>query len=116
MSRWYETIVEAHRAVTDQVSHQKRLKSDRYFVWQEDGRNDLPANNAHAEKAVTGRTDLFTKLELDPWAVALGEALSSHDIAWKLVSVAYEEETGFTHYSWNWEVLDGGKSTDQAGR
>lgn len=108
--RWYEAIVAAHRAVTDQVSHRKRLKSERYFVWQEDGANDLEANNVHAEKAVTGSTDLFTKLEFDPWADALEAAFSANGIAWKLVSVDYEEATGFTHYSWDWEVLDGGES------
>lgn len=106
--RWYERIVQAHRAVTDQVSHGKRIKSDRYFVWQEDGSNDLAANNAHAELAVTGATDLFTKKEFDPWVDALGEALSSHGIVWGLVSVDFEEDTGFFHYSWDWEVLDGG--------
>lgn len=106
--RWYEQIVRAHLAVTDQVSHGKRIKSERYFVWQEDGANDLEANDAHAERAVTGTTDLFTKQEFDPWADALEKALSSHGIAWKLVSADFEENTGFWHYSWDWEVLDGG--------
>ena len=31
---WYETIIAAHTAVTTAVSHGKRLKSSRYFVWQ----------------------------------------------------------------------------------
>ncbi|MFR0798465.1 MAG: hypothetical protein ACLSHJ_06790 [Oscillospiraceae bacterium] len=61
-------------AVTDAVSHTARLKSERYFVWQEDGSNALSADNGHAEGAVTGTTDLFTKLEFDPgsarWAKA----------------------------------------------
>lgn len=111
--RWYERIVQAHRAVTDDVSHGKRIKSDRYFVWQEDGANDLEANNAHAERAVTGATDLFTKQEFDPWADALGEAFNHHGIAWRLVSADFEENTGFWHYSWDWEVLDGGEDSSQ---
>lgn len=101
---WYETIIAAHTAVTDAVSHTARLKSERYFVWQEDGSNDFPADNGHAEGAVTGTTDLFTKLEFDPWAGALGESLSAHGIAWALSSVQYEEDTGFYHYEWAWEV------------
>jgi len=105
--RWFERIIAAHLAVTDQVSHMKRLKSDRYFVWQEDGAKDLSANNTHSEQAVTGVTDLFTKQEFDPWAEALGKSLSLHGIAWKLVSVEYEDTTGFTHYSWDWEVPNG---------
>lgn len=101
---WYETIIAAHTAVTDAVSHTLRLKSDRYFVWQEDGSNDLPADNSHAEGAVTGTTDLYTKMEFDPWADALGESLSAYGIAWELSSIQYEEDTGFYHYEWAWEV------------
>lgn len=101
---WYETIIAAHTAVTDAVSHTLRLKSDRYFVWQEDGSNDLPADNSHAEGAVTGTTDLYTKMEFDPWADALGENLSAYGIAWELSSIQYEEDTGFYHYEWAWEV------------
>ena len=101
---WYERIVAAHTAVTDQVSHAKRLSSDRYFVWQEEGADDLIANGRHAERGQRGTTDLYTKIEFDPWADQLGASFTRHNIAWSLVSVDYEEETGFIHYSWDWEV------------
>lgn len=114
--RWYERIIAAHEAVTDQVRHRSRIKSSRYFVWQEDGNNDLTASNAHVERTVTGSTDLYTKKEFDPWADALGESLSSYGIAWRLVSASYEEETGFYHYSWDWEVTDGGDGEIQGRR
>lgn len=102
---WYDTIIAAHVDVTDAVSHGKRLKSHRYFVWQEDGGNDLHADGQHAERAVQGTTDLFTKQEFDPWVEELGTSLSSHGIAWYLNSIQYEEDTGFWHYEWVWEVL-----------
>lgn len=105
MKSWHERIVEAHLSVTQAVSHGQRIKSERYFVWMEDGRIDLYADNVHAERAVTGSTDLYTKVELDPWADALGQALSRQHIAWQLVSVELEAETGFWHYSWDWTVL-----------
>ena len=101
---WYERIIAAHTAVTDSVSHSARLASDRYFVWQEDGINDLAGDNGHVETAVTGTTDLYTKQEFDPWADALGESLSSYGISWTLDNVQYEEDTGFYHYEWLWEV------------
>lgn len=101
---WYDTIKAAHLAVTDAVSHAKRIQSSRYFVWQEDGANDLEADGRHAEGAVTGTTDLFTKLEHDPWAEALGKSMSGYGIAWYLSSVQYEEDSGFFHYEWVWEV------------
>lgn len=104
MRSWYERIVDAHVAVTNAVSHSERMESDRYFVWQEDGRNDLAANNGHRERIVTGTTDLYTKTEFDPWADELGKSMSSRGIAWSLVSIDYEPETGFYHFSWDWEV------------
>lgn len=101
---WSERIIAAHLEVTEAVSHSERLKSSRYFVWQEDGANDLTANNGHGERVMTGRTDLYTKAELDPWADALGEALTGQGVAWTLISAEYEPETGLYHWSWDWEV------------
>lgn len=100
---WYQRIIAAHTDVAGAaVSHFQRLKSRRYFVWQEDGANDLTANGAHTEKSVTGTTDLFTDREFDPWVDALGESLSSRGIVWTLLSVQYEPDTGLTHYEWRW--------------
>lgn len=56
---WALTLIEALTSVTDAVSHRKRLKSTRYFVWQEDGANDLAGDGGHAEGAVTGTLDLY---------------------------------------------------------
>lgn len=102
---WRDVVIAAHREVTDAVSYARRLKSKRYFVWQEDGTNDLCADGGHAERAVQGTTDLYTMREDDPWVDALGEALSGHGLAWSLNSVQYEEDTGFFHYEWVWEVV-----------
>lgn len=102
--RWYETIIAAHTAVTSAVSHGKRLKSERYFVWQEEGRDDLEANNRHVEKAQRGRTNLYTKIEFDPWKDDFERSLNRAGIAWRLNSSQYEEDTGFWHYEWIWAV------------
>lgn len=101
---WYDRIIAAHTAVTTTVSHFERLKSDRYFVWQEDGKSDLESDNKHTEEAVTGTTDLFTKQEFDPWKDEFEASLDSYGIAWYLNSVQYEEDTGFIHYEWVWSV------------
>ena len=102
---WYEKVIAAHTAVTDAVSHGVRMKSERYFVWQEDGSADFIADNAHVEKAMTGTTDLFTKQEFDPWREQFEKSLdSAPGIAWQLNSVQYEENTGFWHYEWVWSV------------
>jgi hypothetical protein len=105
--RWYERIIAAHTAVTNNVSHYKRLKSDRYFVWQEDGANDLVADNIHTAKVITGTTDLFTKKEFDPWIDELSASFNAYGISWYLNAVQYEDDTGFIHYEWVWQVDDG---------
>ena len=105
MTPWYERIIAAHLAVTDQVSHGARMKSRRYFVWQEEGRRDLEAENRHIEKAMSGITDLWTDVELDPWADQLEEALDNAGIAWRRsLGAAYDEERGIWHVQWSWCV------------
>ena len=102
---WQETIIMAHTAVTDQVSHAKRLNSDRYFVWQEEGGDDLVLNGRHAERGQTGTTDLYTKMEFDPWKAQFERELDAAEgITWRHSSTQYEEDTGFFHYEWVWGV------------
>ena len=105
---WQDTIKAAHLAVTDEVSHYWRLRSDRYFVWAEDGVNDLEADNVHSERAITGTTDLYTKIEDDPWREQIEAAFEAAGIAWYRNSVQYEDEAGYIHTEWVWEVLDDG--------
>lgn len=102
---WADKIREAHTRVTDKVSHHERLNSERYFVWQEEGDNALHAENGIVNRAMRGTTDLFTKLDLDPWAAELEKSMTESGIAWYLNTIQYEEDTGFRHWEWVWEVL-----------
>ncbi len=52
--KWHEKIIAAHLEITDAVSHAERLESERYFVWQEMGANDLTANNRTCRKGNDG--------------------------------------------------------------
>lgn len=119
---WAQTIINAHldaAAAADRrrkgqrdgatipeaaVSHAARMQSRRYFVWQEDGSNDLNADNGHDETAMTGYTDLFTEVEFDPAARALGPAFDAAGIAWEYTGCSYEPDTGLFHHTWEWEV------------
>lgn len=105
--RWAQHIIEVHTDVTDAVSHVERMASERYFVWQEDGEDVFDADERHGETAVTGTTDLFTKREFDPWVRQFEESIdeSPYVLAWGLESVQFEEDTGFYHYEWAWEVI-----------
>lgn len=101
---WHEKIAQAHLAVTSAVSHNERLKSKRYFVWQEEVPDDFIADNRHCECRMTGTTDLFTPMEFDPWVDQLGKSFDDFGIAWELNSIQYEKDTGVTHYEWVWSV------------
>lgn len=85
--RWFEKIIAVHTAVTDAVSHAQRIKSERYFVWQEEGANDFEAGNQHAERTITGSTDLFTSRSLTPGRMILKTSLNNNEIAGFLNSV-----------------------------
>ena len=89
---WYEHILAALHVVTDQVSHGGRLKSTRYFVWQEESRSDYMAGGLHAEKAQSGSTDLY----------------ADDCIAWECTGVVYDPDTGFWHWEWTWEAVGDG--------
>lgn len=104
--RWFEKIIEAHVAVTDAVSHFERMKSDRFFVWQEDDRIDLIANNGHTDHVVRGTTDLFTTMEFDPWADEIEASFFQAGIPFRKNSVQFEESTGLVHHEWEWSVWD----------
>lgn len=104
--KWYEPVIAAHLAVTDAVSHDTHMQSDRYFVWGQRGQNDLLADDTHTERAVLGYTDLYTKQEFDPWKEQIEASMDAAGMAWALNSVQYEQETGFTHYEWYWEVTE----------
>lgn len=103
--KWYERIIQAHLAVTDNVSHIRHLNSDRYFVWQEDGEDILAASNNHAERVMEGSTDLYTKQEFDPWVEELGEVFVEAGISYSYSFIEYENDTGFYHHLWDWKVL-----------
>lgn len=104
---WYETVIAVHTAVTNAVSHGKRLNSERYFVWQEERGEDFEANGRHAERAMSGTTDLFSKQEFDPWKEDFEAQLNASPLSWYLNSVQFEQDTGFWHWEWVWSVRYG---------
>lgn len=88
------------------VSHYHAFKKkDRYIVWaeQEEG-GSLEADNRKQEYSISGYIDFFTRRENDPVADMVAEALKSAEIAFSLNSVQYEEETGYLHFEWLFEV------------
>jgi len=75
-----------------------------YGVYAEDGAADLHADNVHAEKLVEGTVDYFTRDDKLAAQPAIESALTSAGCAWYLNSIQLEEDTGFIHLEWVFQV------------
>ena len=77
-----------------------------YGVFAPDGANDLCADDAHAEHSVEGTVDFFTRDDSDAVRQTVEAALSSVEgCAWYLNSVQMEQDTGYIHLEWVFEVV-----------
>ena len=99
-------IPEILMKVSDNVSHYEALnKTDKYIVWAEDSESSsLNADNKKEIQAIQGTIDYFTKKDNDTVVNEIQEALKAEKVSFYLNSVQYEEETGYIHYEWVWEV------------
>ena len=77
-----------------------------YIVWAEDGEgSSVHADGQKIERTITGTLDYFTKAEDDPVKQQIEDTLDTDDgLAWSLNSVQYEQDTGYIHFEWAWEV------------
>jgi hypothetical protein len=91
------------------VGHYHGFKNaDKYIVWAEDGAGDAAwANGRMKNQAIEGTIDYFIKEEDDTAIPRMQEALDGINISWRLESVQYEENTGFIHYEWVFQLLKG---------
>ena len=108
LPQWVQTIIDVHTSVAGKnVSHNERLKSDRYMVWQElQVDESIVTDNHHECELMSGSTHLFTKLEFDPWADKLESAFdASEDISWRRSGKLYEPDTKLFHVVWDWTVF-----------
>lgn len=74
-----------------------------YGVWAEDGANDLGADDHHAEHVTQGTIDYFTRNDSETPRTTIETALDGK-CAWYLNSIQFEEDTGYIHYEWIWEI------------
>jgi hypothetical protein len=80
-------------------------KTDQYIVWAEDGQGDTShADDKMQDQVIQGTIDYFTKEEYDPNFDLIQRAMNDAEISWELNSIQHEEDTGYIHYEWVWEV------------
>lgn len=99
-------IADALTRVTENVGHYEACdKTDKYIVWAEDMESScISADNKKQQQAIQGTIDYFTRQEYDQNVPRIQEELDAEKISYFLNSIQYEDETGFIHYEWVWEV------------
>jgi len=82
------------------------LRED-YGVYALDGRRDMISDGGHSEKLLEGTVDLFCRSSRgDDKAALIEAAMDSIGCPWRLeYGPHYEEDTGYTHYEWVFNVL-----------
>lgn len=100
-------IRDALLSVSDNVGHFEQLKAkDPYIVLREHSAGHNHSDNHVSEQSIMGTIDLFTKTEFEPLVEKIQAALNLVDCAWYLNTIQYENDTGYTHYEWVWEVAN----------
>ena len=99
-------ISDLMRKVTERVYHYHAMNEDvQYIVWveqSESGANE--GDNRKLNQTIQGTIDYFTKMDMDENVDKIQSLLNGAGISFYLNSVQFEEETGYIHYEWIWEV------------
>ena len=79
-------------------------KGDRYIVWQEEGESDpLFLDNQLDEITIKGSLDIYTKVEFDDLVDEVIDLFHKNTVSFNLISVDYETNSNYIHYSFDWE-------------
>ena len=73
-------------------------------VWGEDNELSLYANNRHSEMVMQGTIDYYTRDDSSTPRATIEAALDAYNIQWRMNSIQFEDDTGFIHYEWVFEV------------
>ena len=100
-------VKDALLTVSNNVYHYTaHNQTDKYIVWAEDNESRcVQSDNRKTQQAIEGTIDYFTKDEGDMSVDAIQAALDEAEISYALNSVQYEDETGYIHYEWLFEVI-----------
>lgn len=90
----------------DVFHYSAKGKKNKYIVWAEDNEADAGyGDNKKTTQVIQGTIDYYTKEEYDPNVRLIQVKLNSIEVAWRLNSIQYEEDTKFIHYEWIFEFV-----------
>lgn len=85
--------------------YEAQRKKEKYIVWAEDSESSAShRDNCKSNQTIQGTIDYFTKVDGDENVDKIQDALDTANIVYRLNSIQYEEETGYIHFEWVWEV------------
>lgn len=76
-----------------------------YGVYAEDSASSLWGDGKMQGQLIRGTIDLFTRDDSGMPLEVVQAALCSAEVSWYLNTVQFEEDTGFIHYEWVFEVV-----------
>lgn len=94
----------AHFAWSSTPSALAVINND-HGVYAEDDEIALYADNKRAEVVTQGTIDYFTRDDSGVPKRDIEAALDAHNVPYRLESIQFENDTGFIHYEWVFEVL-----------
>lgn len=84
----------------------KRATAPTYGVVSLDGGvQSVWADGHMVAQTISGTIDIFTKDPTINPQLAVQRVMNMADASWYLNSVQYEEDTGYIHFEWVWEVV-----------
>lgn len=76
-----------------------------YGVYGEDDEIALYADNKRAEAVLQGTIDYYTRDDSGTPKSTIETALDSYNIPYRVESIQFENDTGYIHYEWVFEVV-----------
>lgn len=77
------------------------MKGANYGLWIEEAGNTLFADNVHGENSMSVSFHYFTKTEFDSVIDSIEAKFENLGLYYELISVQYEDATGYIHYDWS---------------
>jgi hypothetical protein len=102
----FNELREALLRVEPKVGHYRGFKNeDKYIVWAEDNQgNSVWADGKMQNQVIEGTIDYFLKDEDDMAILRMQAELDKADISYRYNSTQYEDDTGFIHHEWIFQL------------
>lgn len=80
-------------------------QTEQYIVWAEDSQSGgVWSDDGTNLQTIQGTVDYYTKTEYDANVERI-QAVMDEVVSWRLNSIQHEDDTGYIHWEWVWEMV-----------